>query len=242
MIRVERLTKSFGTQCVLDDINLHVKSGEIVVILGESGSGKSVLLRHLIGLEVPDKGKIFIKDVNITTLRESKLLKIRRDIGYLFQDGALYDFMNVEENVAFPLLEHTTMSEGEAYKKAHKLLEIVGLSNARTKLPSELSGGMRKRAALARAVVLGSKIVLCDEPTSGLDPMKSREISDLIKEISRRFQSSMVITSHDMMNAFRIADRLALIKNGKIRIEGSPQELRDSKDPVLQDFLTDQRA
>ncbi len=242
MIRVEGLTKSFGAQCVLDDINLHVKPGEIVVILGESGSGKSVLLRHLIGLEVPDKGKVFIKDVDITALRESKLLKVRRDIGYLFQDGALYDFMNVEENVAFPLLEHTTMSEGEAYQKVHELLEIVGLSNARTKLPSELSGGMRKRAALARAVVLGSKIVLCDEPTSGLDPIKSREISDLIKEISRRFQSSTVITSHDMMNAFRIADRLALIKNGKIRIEGSPQELRDSKDPVLQEFLTDQHA
>ncbi|HSA30311.1 MAG TPA: ATP-binding cassette domain-containing protein [Candidatus Omnitrophota bacterium] len=240
MIRVEGLVKSFAKQRVLDEVDLQVKDGEILVILGESGSGKSVLLRHLIGLEVPDQGKVFIKDVDITVLPESKLLKVRRDIGYLFQDGALYDFMSVEENVAFPLLEHTKISEKEAYQKVHELLEMVGLSSAKTKLPSELSGGMRKRAALARAVVLGSKIVLCDEPTSGLDPIKSREISDLIKEVSRRFKSTMVITSHDMMNAFRIADRLVLLKNGKIRIEGSPRDLKESKDSFLQEFLTDQ--
>ncbi|HRZ40814.1 MAG TPA: ATP-binding cassette domain-containing protein, partial [Candidatus Omnitrophota bacterium] len=168
MIRVEGLVKSFAKQRVLDEVDLQVKDGEILVILGESGSGKSVLLRHLIGLEVPDQGKVFIKDVDITVLPESKLLKVRRDIGYLFQDGALYDFMSVEENVAFPLLEHTKISEKEAYQKVHELLEMVGLSSAKTKLPSELSGGMRKRAALARAVVLGSKIVLCDEPTSAL--------------------------------------------------------------------------
>ena len=240
MIRVEGLVKSFAKQRVLDEVDLQVKDGEILVILGESGSGKSVLLRHLIGLEVPDQGKVFIKDVDITVLPESKLLKVRRDIGYLFQDGALYDFMSVEENVAFPLLEHTKISEKEAYQKVHELLEMVGLSSAKTKLPSELSGGMRKRAALAGAVVLGSKIVLCDEPTSGLDPIKSREISDLIKEVSRRFKSTMVITSHDMMNAFRIADRLVLLKNGKIRIEGSPRDLKESKDSFLQEFLTDQ--
>ncbi len=240
MIRVEGLTKFFGRQRVLDDIHLQVKAGELLVVLGESGSGKSVLLRHLIGLETPDKGKVFIKDVDISVLSEAKLLKVRRDIGYLFQDGALYDFMSVEENVAFPLIEHTKTPMKDVYQKVHELLEIVGLSNAKTKFPSELSGGMRKRAALARAVVLGSKIVLCDEPTSGLDPIKSREISDLIKEISQRLKSTMVVASHDIMNAFRIADRVALLKNGKICIEGSPQDLRNSQDPVLQEFLTEQ--
>jgi len=181
MIRVVDLYKSYDGQGVLAGIHLEIAKGELVFILGESGSGKSVLLRHMIGLEQPDRGKIFINNVDIGQLSESALLKMRKDIGYLFQAGALYDFLTVRENVAFPLKEHTRMSWKEIWRKVDQTLELVGLQAAKHKLPSELSGGMNKRAALARAVILDSKILLCDEPVSGLDPIKSREVSDLIK-------------------------------------------------------------
>ena len=237
MIRVTHVTKFYGDQEILSDISFEIGRGEIVVLLGESGSGKSVLLRHLIGLEKPDEGRITIDGVEITSLPEKRLLRVRKEIGYLFQDGALYDFLSVRENVAFPLREHTRLSWKEIWARTDALLDSVGLGPARDKMPSELSGGMNKRAALARAVILDSRVLLCDEPTSGLDPIKSREITDLIRDISRKIDSTTVITSHDMPNAFRIADRLILLKDKRILKEGPPQEFIDSEDEFVRKFL-----
>ncbi|MDP3143699.1 MAG: ATP-binding cassette domain-containing protein, partial [Candidatus Omnitrophota bacterium] len=202
MIKVERLSKSFGNQLVLDDVNLQVRKGEILVVMGESGSGKTVFLQHLIGLLTPDAGRIEISGRNIVGLPERELLQIRRNIGYLFQEGALYDFMNVFENVAFPLQEHTNLNKEEIAKKVRDTLHEVGLSEAEEKFPNQLSGGMKKRAALARSIILGSEMLFCDEPTSGLDPTRSRDISDLIHSISRKYKSTTVITSHDIENSF----------------------------------------
>ena len=238
MIKVKKIFKRFDSgQEVLKDVNLEVKSGEILVILGESGSGKSVLLKHLIGVLKPDSGSIEIDGKDITKLSEKELLKLRQNMGYLFQEGALYDFMTVHENVAFPLEEHTALKSSAIDKKVREMLKMVGLQEAAAKFPSELSGGMRKRAALARSVIMGSKILFCDEPTSGLDPIKSRDILDLIKNISRQFKCTTVVASHDIQNSLRTADRLAMIHDGKIAIEGTPDEWRKSKDPLVKEFL-----
>jgi len=238
MIKVRNLHKYYDGQHVLKGINLDIADQEILVILGESGSGKTVLLKHLIGLEFPDEGMVEINGVDITRLSESELLKVRRGIGYLFQEGALYDFFTVRENVAFPLREHSTMTWNDIWAKADHLLEMVGLSHAKDKMPSELSGGMKKRAALARAVVLDSKILLCDEPTSGLDPIRSQEISDLIKEITRQIGSTTVATSHDIHNAFRLADRLVLIRDGQILKQGTARDFQQADDEFIQKFLS----
>lgn len=238
MIEVEHLSKSFNGQPVLEDLSFSIADGEILVILGESGSGKSVLLKHLIGILKPDQGTIRVNGKDIVTLPERKLLGIRRDIGYLFQDGALYDFMTVYENVAFPLKEHTALKRRETVEKVTKILTQVGLAGALAKYPAELSGGMRKRAALARAVILDSKILLCDEPTSGLDPIKSREISSLIHGLCRDLKCTTVVASHDMENSLRIADRMILLRKGRIVARGTPDDMKSSRDAFIQEFLT----
>ena len=237
MIRVSHLTKRFNQQLVLDDVNLEIKEGEILAVLGESGAGKSVLLKHIIGLLKPDAGKIFIDDADITDLPERELLKIREKMGYLFQEGALYDFMNVFDNIAFPLREHTKFDRGTIEKKVQDILKLIDLDGVGEKYPAQLSGGMRKRVALARAVILDCKILLCDEPTSGLDPIRSRDISDLIQSVSRRMNRTTVITSHDIDNSFRIADRVVLIQEGKVIASGTKQELQASKDAFVQEFI-----
>ncbi|OGX09812.1 MAG: ABC transporter ATP-binding protein [Omnitrophica WOR_2 bacterium GWA2_37_7] len=237
MIKISGVSKSFNGQPVLDDISLEVKENEILVILGESGTGKSVLLKNMIGLLKPDEGSIFIDSEDITKLSEKALLKIRKGIGYLFQEGALYDFMNVFENVAFPLKEHTSLKQQEIINKVQAVLKEIDLAGIERKYPSELSGGMKKRVALARAIILGSKILFCDEPTSGLDPIRSRDISDLIKDVSKRMGCSTVVTSHDIKNAFRIADRVALIHKGKIIAVGTPSDLKSSDDKFVREFI-----
>ncbi|MCB9772427.1 MAG: ATP-binding cassette domain-containing protein [Candidatus Omnitrophica bacterium] len=237
MIKVNKLFKQFGSQVVLNEISFEIKPGELLVILGESGSGKSVLLQHLIGLIKPDHGVVEIEGRDITKLRESDLLRVRRDMGYLFQDGALYDFMTVYENAAFPLREHTRLKRKDIKTKVLDILKMVDLKGAEGKFPSQLSGGMRKRAALARAVIMDSKILFCDEPTSGLDPIKSRNIMDLINTIVRKLKCTTVIASHDIINSLRIADRLILIRQGQIVAAGTPAELRSSKDAYLQEFF-----
>lgn len=237
MIKVSHLYKRFNGQTVLEDINLKVGEGELLVILGESGSGKSVLLQHLIGLMKPDGGSVEINGREITRMPEKQLLALRKDIGYLFQEGALYDFMTVYDNVAFPLVEHTRLKPKEIEHKVMGMLRLVGLQDAALKSPAELSGGMKKRSALARSVILDSKVLFCDEPTSGLDPIKSREISDLIRSMVRHLHCTTVVTSHDIHNAFRIADRLALIHEGRIVAEGRPEELRLSQDDFIKAFL-----
>ncbi|MDP2653025.1 MAG: ABC transporter ATP-binding protein [Candidatus Omnitrophota bacterium] len=238
MIKVRGLCKSFGEQDVLKDIGLDVQEGEIVVIVGQSGSSKSVLLQHLIGIFRPDRGTVEVGGRDITRLAEKDLLAVRRNIGYLFQEGALYDFMTVAENVAFPLEEHTALSKGDIGAKVAKTLEMVGLEEAAAKYPEELSGGMKKRAALARSIVLDSRILLCDEPTSGLDPIMSRDITDLIRDIARKLCCTTVVTSHDIPNAFRIADRVVLIRDGEVVAQGQPRDLMASRDPFIGEFLS----
>ncbi|OGX05940.1 MAG: ABC transporter ATP-binding protein [Omnitrophica WOR_2 bacterium GWA2_47_8] len=237
MIKVQGLYKSFNGQAVLNDINLYVPEGEILAILGESGSGKSVFLQHLIGLLKPDRGTIEIDGTDITKLSEEQLLKLRAKIGYLFQEGALYDFFTVYENVAFPLMEHTRMKSKEITQKVEHMLHLVGLEKAAYKYPSELSGGMKKRAALARSVILDSKFLLCDEPTSGLDPLRSRQIMDLIANLTPELKCTTIITSHDIPNSFRVADRVAIIKEGHIIAIGTREELELSRDNSIQELL-----
>lgn len=238
MINIVNVSKAFAGQRVLKNISLDISRGEIVAILGESGAGKSVLLQHMIGLFIPDEGSILIEREDTAHFSEKEWLALRKKMGYLFQDGALYDFMTVFENVAFPLKEHTSLTDKEISDKVREVLKTVGLEGVYAKMPSELSGGMRKRAALARAVILDSKFLFCDEPTSGLDPMRSREIMDLIREISRTMNTTTVITSHDVRNAFRVADRLAIIQDGSIVAQGTAKELEHRNDALIQEFLT----
>lgn len=236
-IQIEHLSKSFNGQVVLDDINLNIERGEILCVLGESGTGKSVLLKHMMGLMKPDSGRILIDGQDITSLSEDQLLKIRKNIGYLFQEGALYDFMTVFENIAFPLREHTDFDRKTIAQKVRHILETVDLSGVEGKYPSELSGGMKKRVGLARSIILDSKILFCDEPTSGLDPIRSRDISDLIKNVSRTIKCTTVVTSHDMANAFRIADRLALVRKGRIVAIGNQNDFESSTDSFVREFV-----
>ena len=237
MIEISHLAKRLNGQAVLKDINLTIAEGEILVILGGSGAGKTVLLQHLIGLMKPDQGYVKIDATDITKLSERELLGVRRKIGYLFQEGALYDFMNVYENVSFPLREHADLKESQITAKVKNLLSMVGLTGVNEKYPLELSGGMKKRVALARAVILDSKILFCDEPTSGLDPILSREITNLIRDISRHLNCTTVITSHDIPNSLRIADRLALVNQGQLIATGTRQELEKSQNPLVREFL-----
>lgn len=237
MIQVRHLHKSFNGQQVLEDINLQVEKGEILVILGESGTGKSVLLKHLIGLLKPDRGSVLVEAKDITKMSERALLDLRKDIGYLFQEGALYDFMNVFENIAFPLREHTAFDGKTIREKVQNILKLIGLEGIEEKYPVELSGGMKKRVALARAVILDSKILFCDEPTSGLDPLRSRDISDLIRDVARKLHCTTVVTSHDIPNSLRIADRLALLQNGRIAAVGTPSEFKASNNVFVKEFI-----
>jgi phospholipid/cholesterol/gamma-HCH transport system ATP-binding protein len=237
MIKINRLVKEFGKQVVLKGIDLNIPEGELLVIFGESGSGKSVLLQHMIGLMRPTRGSVEINGQDISKLTERELLKMRKNIGYLFQEGALYDFMTVSENVAFPLREHTRLKNKDIMAKVNRLLSMVGLKGAEHKFPSELSGGMKKRAALARSVIMDSKILFCDEPTSGLDPIKGTQIADLIRDMSKDLRSTTVITSHNVYDSFRIADRIVLIRDGQIIAAGTPAELRSNSDPYIKEFL-----
>jgi phospholipid/cholesterol/gamma-HCH transport system ATP-binding protein len=237
MIKITHLYKSLNQQPVLRDVSLTIQDGEIWVVLGESGAGKSVLLQHMIGLFEPDQGKIEIDGTTVNHFSDAQWLFLRKKTGYLFQEGALYDFMTVFDNVAFPLREHTKDNEREISKKVQHALKLVGLEGVGKKFPPQLSGGMRKRAALARAVILNSKILFCDEPTSGLDPIRSRDIMDLIRDISRHFQATTVIASHDIQNSFRIADRLAIIQDGQMIAQGKPEEIRAMKNDFIQAFI-----
>ncbi|MDO8580061.1 MAG: ABC transporter ATP-binding protein [Candidatus Omnitrophota bacterium] len=237
MIEISHVTKTFNGQRVLDDVSLTIKDGEIFVILGESGAGKSVLLKHMVGLLKPDRGQIRLDQRDVTPLTEKEWLALRKTMGYLFQEGALYDFMNVFENIAFPLEEHTSLTHEQITKKVRDILQLIGLQGVEQKYPAQLSGGMKKRVALARAIILDSKILFCDEPTSGLDPIRSRDISDLIRNVTRKLHCTTIITSHDIANSFRIADRLVIIKDGKVAALGTQAELKVSPDQFIQAFI-----
>ncbi len=237
MIKMEDVYKKLGQQQVLAGISLTIAEGEIVVVMGPSGTGKTVLLKHLNGLLHPDRGRVFIDGVDISRLNDEDLLEVRKRMGYLFQEGALYDFMDVFDNVAFPLREHTDWSEEKIADRVHEVLEMVDLHEVDRKLPSELSGGMKKRVGLARAIVLGAKILLCDEPTTGLDSIHSRDISKLIRAVARKIKATTVITSHDIANSFRIADRLVLINDGHISAMGTKEDMDSNPDPFVREFM-----
>jgi phospholipid/cholesterol/gamma-HCH transport system ATP-binding protein len=236
-IRIVDLHKSFGPQKVLNGINLEIERGRITVIIGKSGSGKSVLLKHLIGLIKPDFGEIWINGTEITRLKEKSLNEIRIKFGMLFQEAALFDSMDVFDNVAFPLREHTNKSEKEITKIVENKLKQVGLLRFGEKMPAELSGGMRKRVGLARALALDPETILFDEPTSALDPIISLTILDLIKETQTYLSKTYVVISHDISGMFRIADKVALLSDGKIIEYGTPFEIKRSKNEVTMEFL-----
>ncbi len=237
MIKVAGLSKSFGEQKVLEGLSFEVASGEVVAIMGSSGTGKSVLLLQMVGLMVPDAGEIEIDGVQVNKLSEKELLLFRRRIGYLFQESALYDFMTVAENLAFPLREHTKMKRQEIGAKVEEFLAHVDMPGEGDKYPTQLSGGMRKRAALARAMILGTKVLLCDEPTSGLDPIRSRDISLLIRGLSKKLGCTTVITTHDVANAFRTADRMFVLNDGRFVAQGTEKDLRSAHDTFVKEFL-----
>jgi phospholipid/cholesterol/gamma-HCH transport system ATP-binding protein len=238
MIRVIDAYRSFGRQQVLKGINLRVEKGEILAIIGRSGSGKTVMLRLLIGLIRPNRGQILIEDTDITHLSGRRLDHIRERFGMLFQGGALFDSMTVFENVAFPLREKTHLSEPEIVAQVQQMLESVGLGDMGYKFPGELSGGMTKRTALARALITNPSIILFDEPTTGLDPILVHAIHQLIQETHHAFGYTAVIVSHEIPEVFDIATRVAVIHEGQIIAEGTPEMVLKSSDPFIQQFIS----
>ena len=237
MIKVQNLSKSFGSQEVLRALNLEVATAEIMAIIGRSGGGKSVLLKHLIGLLRPDSGSIFVDGVEITRLRGSALDPIRSHFGVVFQGGALFDSMSVFENVAFPLREKSRHSAAEIRERVEEKLGQVGLDGMADKNPAEISGGMRKRVAIARALVTEPRVVFFDEPTTGLDPILVNTIHHLIVELHRKFRFTAVVISHEIPEIFTVAERVAMLHDGVIVESGSPESLQSSRNPVVQQFI-----
>ena len=237
MISVHQLSKRLGTQQVLRDLSLEVQTGKTCVVLGRSGCGKSVLLKHLIGLFKPDSGQVWIAGEEITQLPERKLGGIRKKVGMLFQSGALFDSMNVEENIAFPLRESGIRNETEIRERVAEALEMVDLAGEQKKMPEKLSGGMRKRVGLARTIVGRPACLLYDEPTTGLDPIATDSINHLIRRLQKRLSVTSVVVTHDMKTAYHTADQIAFLHEGRIHFCGSADELRAADDPVIADFI-----
>lgn len=238
-IVVTGLRKSFGTQHVLNGIDLSVHKGEILAVLGKSGTGKSVLLKLLIGLQQADAGSICIRGEDTTHVEMEQLNEMRKKVGFLFQEGALYDSLSIAENVAFPLRRHTKMSNAERNEKVRTLLLSVGLDKDLEKMPSEISGGMRKRVGLARALALDPEIVLFDEPTAGLDPITAAEIGKLIQKLREERNVTSIVVTHDMHAAHYFSDRIVMLKEGNILISGTFDDIQKSKDPFVAQFLSD---
>jgi len=236
-IVLENISKSFGGQKVLDELCLTLESKKITVVIGQSGGGKSVLLKHMIGLVKPDSGRVLVDDIDISTLNEAELNQTRKNFGMLFQDAALFDSMTVGENVAFPLKEHRRLPKKEMERIVTEKLLQVGLTDVTEKMPSELSGGMRKRVGLARALALDPQIILFDEPTTGLDPIMCDAIDRLIVETQQNTGSTCVVISHDIESTFKIAHKVAMLYNGKIIAHGSPEEIQSSNIPALRQFV-----
>jgi phospholipid/cholesterol/gamma-HCH transport system ATP-binding protein len=237
MIEVRDLKKSFGTQKVLDGITFNIEPGESVVIIGRSGCGKSVLLKHLIGLMRPDSGEVIIDDEHITSLDERALLQVRRKFGMLFQSAALFDSLNVAENISFVLRREGKFSPKEIDERVEEVLEMVELPGTQKKKPSELSGGMRKRVGLARAIIYKPEIVLYDEPTTGLDPIVSDSIDQLIIRVRERLKITTVVVTHDTRSMRRVGQRILMMVQGKIYAAGPPEEIFSSEDPVIHRFV-----
>ena len=238
MIRIENLHKAFNGAEVLRGVDLEIHEGETLVIIGRSGGGKSVLLKHLCGLMKPDDGRVIVDDADIVPLDEDELTPVRKKFGVLFQGAALFDSLAVFDNVAFPLREERKYTEQEIEERVMRALAIVDLTKAADKKPAELSGGMRKRAGLARACVAEPKYILFDEPTTGLDPIRADTINNLILRLRDELKVTGVAVTHDMISAYKIADRIAMLHEGRIYKVGTPQEIQRDSDPVIRKFVT----
>jgi phospholipid/cholesterol/gamma-HCH transport system ATP-binding protein len=239
MIYFKDIYKRFGKREILRGVDLHIVKGKTTVVFGVSGSGKSTMIKHIVGLLAPDKGEIIVDGEQIVGCSEEKMRAIRKEVGFLFQSGALFDSMNVYENIAFPLREHTTMSEEEIHESVFSKLAMVGLKpkEISTLFPDELSGGMRKRVGLARTIVLEPKVILYDEPTSGLDPVTSDHITQMIIKLQHELKVTSVLISHDIQESFKAGDYFAMLLEGKIIAYGNEEEIRNSAHPAVQQFL-----
>ncbi|MDD5423359.1 MAG: ABC transporter ATP-binding protein, partial [Candidatus Omnitrophica bacterium] len=238
MIEIINLCKSFEGHVVLDNLNLAINTGETTVIIGRSGCGKSVLLKHIIGLLKPDSGQVIVDGKDVAVMDEKELNALRMKFGMLFQGAALFDSLNVMENVAFGMIEHMNSSRQEIKQRVKECLALVGLKDVEYKKPAELSGGMRKRVGLARAIALRPQIILYDEPTTGVDPIMGDAINDLIVELHNQLKVTSIAVTHDMSSAYKIANRIAMLYNGKIIANGKPEEIKNTKDPIVHQFIT----
>jgi len=236
-VEFQDVYKAYGSKQVLRGANLTVFRGEVLVILGGSGTGKSVTLRHMLGLEAPDAGRVIVEEEDVTDLAEEELYRVRKKFGMLFQSGALFDSMTVFENVAFPLREHTEMSEEEIERAVREKLELVNLPNSAHLMPVDLSGGMRKRVGLARSIVLEPKMILYDEPTTGLDPITSQKINEMIIDLQAKLNVTSVVVTHDIQSAFSVGDRIAFLNRGVFEWVGSVDAARDADHPMLREFF-----
>ena len=237
VIELQNVHKAFGAFKVLDGVTCRIPKGEITVLMGPSGTGKSVTLRHIVGLLPPDRGDVYVADRDVPMLNEDELLELRRGIGMLFQDGALFSSMSLYDNVAFPLRQHTKKGEGEIREIVMDRLTEVGLAGAEKRMPNELSGGMRKRAGFARALVMEPRILLFDEPDSGLDPVRTTLLCDLIREISDKYQATSIVVSHDVGAVRRFADNIGILYKGKMRHFGNKKEIEESDDEFVHQFF-----
>jgi len=238
MIRIDGLHKWFGSNHVLQGVDLEIYEGETIVIIGRSGCGKSVLLKHIMGILRPDEGKIFIEETDILTLNLGELEQFRMKIGMLFQGAALFDSLTVKANVGFSLYEHTHLAKEQIEDSVRNKLGMVGLAGIEDLMPSELSGGMKKRVGLARAICNDPRIILYDEPTTGLDPINADVINDLILRMQSKLQVTSIVVTHDMTSAYKVGNRIAMLYGGKIIGLGTPDEIKNTQNPIIRQFIT----
>ncbi len=238
MIRLDKVSKAYGERSILRECSFEVRKGETVVVIGASGSGKSTLLRMIIGLARPDSGRVYVDGQEVARLRRKELQALRSRMGYLFQTGALINWLTVGGNVALPLVETRKLPPDEVAERVDKALSLVGLAGTRDMSPGQLSGGMRKRVGLARSLVTEPEIILYDEPTTGLDPVTAHIIDQLIIDLRGKLGVTSVVVSHDMEGVYRVADRVAMLYEGRIIATGTPDEFRNSEDPIVQQFVT----
>lgn len=239
MVRIEcrDVWKSFERKRVLRGVNLTIEPGETIVIIGQSGTGKSVLLKHIVGLLIPDRGSIFVDGVNVGKLSHKKLFELRMRFGMVFQSSALFDSLTVNENVGFAMREHTTMTDEEITQLCEEKLHMVGLDNIGEKVPAELSGGMKKRVGFARAIAMNPKCVLYDEPTTGLDPIMADVINNLIVKLSSELGITSVVVTHDLASAYKVGHRIAMLHDGVVIFTGTPDEVRNTDHPIVRQFI-----
>jgi phospholipid/cholesterol/gamma-HCH transport system ATP-binding protein len=237
IFRLEKVTRAFNALTVLRGVSLDIQTGKTTVIIGPSGCGKTVLLKHLIGLLKPDDGNVYFRDRNISAMPESELMAVRRHMGFLFQGAALFDSMTVEENICFPLVEHNVGDAGARRQRCREVLSLVGLDGLQNRYPEELSGGQKKRVALARAVALGPEVILYDEPTTGLDPIRADLINELILKLQAALGTTAVVVTHDMNSAYRIADRICMLHQGRVIADTTPDGLREIQNETVSRFV-----